>query len=529
MRILKIALTASLLLATSLEASEASQWQMPTNNFQSQPVGLNIVDSFFNTGESISRLEIADKSFTDWSYERRLCEQMGIVPCDGSFKNAQYFANEVLPPCTSSITEWCIEGLRLYSEENSVNSTEATLIRSTQGPILRKDISSGLPQGGTISLWRAPGQINSGKADTYAVYLYAIATSNNGIFNVHDLRAMILPYSEKTGPEYVAGYTHTFTHGDGKTGIGVAGGRSECAWTENGICGFIEEFPQSIRASLSVRIGNTLSGWIMGRMANPKIQVTPISSSQNRLTVDSEPITVPKFFAWVSKDKLTDEISALDPTIKSGNPNLHNQLASQTNFDLADAWAKFTDGKAAGQYSVWSMTTTLNGRGSNCLADTSKLLGFVSTNSALYEGSAPGFSNGALNYKVWSQHYASDGSIFKGRYDLIMRSETARCLYGFTNAPISASISITSTEGSSDIETTVVNEKDGWLYLSANGFTFSSPTIQVKLKQAAPSVPKISETAPAKPVVKTISCSKGKAKKIVMGINPKCPSGYKKS
>jgi len=88
-------------------------------------------------------------------------------------------------------------------------------------------------------------------------------------------------------------------------------------------------------------------------------------------------------------------------------------------------------------------------------------------------------------------------------------------LYGFSNAPISASISVVSADGSNDVATTAVGEKNGWLSLSAANFEFSSPTISVKLSQAA-----TKKT--------TIVCVKGKLSKSVSGINPACPSGYKK-
>jgi hypothetical protein len=109
-----------------------------------------------------------------------------------------------------------------------------------------------------------------------------------------------------------------------------------------------------------------------------------------------------------------------------------------------------------------------------------------------------------------------------------MRSDIARCLYGFSNAPIKAEISITSDDGEKKVATTIVNEKNGWLYLSAKGFTFSSPTINVKLSQekAAVALPVATVTLPKKSV--TITCVKGKTTKKVSGTSPKCPAGYKK-
>ena len=97
-----------------------------------------------------------------------------------------------------------------------------------------------------------------------------------------------------------------------------------------------------------------------------------------------------------------------------------------------------------------------------------------------------------------------------------MRSEVARCLYGFSSAPVSASVSITGSDQTS-VATTLVNEKDGWLKLAAYGFNFSNPVIKVRITQQSKGMTK-----------KSITCVKGKQSKTITSVNPKCPIGYKK-
>jgi hypothetical protein len=108
----------------------------------------------------------------------------------------------------------------------------------------------------------------------------------------------------------------------------------------------------------------------------------------------------------------------------------------------------------------------------------------------------------------------------------------ARCIYGFSNAPIKAEISITSQDGEKKVATTIISERKGWLYLSAKGFTFSSPVINVKLSQEAPIVvtptPTPTATTSASNSVKTIKCMKGKSTKRVTAVKPTCPKGFKK-
>jgi len=121
-----------------------------------------------------------------------------------------------------------------------------------------------------------------------------------------------------------------------------------------------------------------------------------------------------------------------------------------------------------------------------------------------------------LDYKVIAPHLLADGTIFKGSYDLTLNAELARCMYKFSSAPISASVSVISEDGINQVATVVVSQKAQWIHLGAYGFTFSSPTLRVKLSQK--------DSANKA----TITCIKGKASKKVTAVKPKCPSGYKK-
>jgi hypothetical protein len=170
---------------------------------------------------------------------------------------------------------------------------------------------------------------------------------------------------------------------------------------------------------------------------------------------------------------------------------------------------------------------------SPCFAKSNGFAGVVSTNAAQYIDGPPTFdkSEGVLDYKVAAPHLTSTGDIFKGTYDLVMSSAVARCLYGFSQAPVGATISIVSETGEPNIATTLVREKDGFLNLAAYNFTFSSPTVRVKLTQEAAPTPSPSASASTVPVAAkktSITCVKGKTSKKVTAVNPKCPIGYKK-
>jgi hypothetical protein len=181
----------------------------------------------------------------------------------------------------------------------------------------------------------------------------------------------------------------------------------------------------------------------------------------------------------------------------------------------------------------------------------------VTTNALTYESGPPKFEDGFLNYKVAGVHSNPDGTDFIGKYDLVMDGAIARCLYGFgAKVPISATVSIVSTDAGSRVQSTFFKDDGQWIRLGAYGFTFSSPTLKIKLAQGGAAdpakvavkeeVPPAAEkqapkeevavtttkaAAPAevkKVTTKSISCVKGKITRKISGTNPKCPAGFKK-
>ena len=232
-------------------------------------------------------------------------------------------------------------------------------------------------------------------------------------------------------------------------------------------------------------------------------------------------------------------IQSTDPSLRAWT--IGPAPYEQTAFTQITAWLPSADNTAVALPHYWSFRTVTAGelQGANqCFSDPSQLNGIVTTNSTVYSPGPPAFdkNEGNLNYKVAAPHYTNTNEVFLGTYDLVMRSSVARCVYGFSKAPISATISVVSANGAPQVATTVVGERDGWLHLSANGFEFSSPTLRVKLAQETPaSAPSASAptapapaAAPAPSKKLTIKCAKGKTIMSVSGSKPVCPKGYKK-
>ena len=170
--------------------------------------------------------------------------------------------------------------------------------------------------------------------------------------------------------------------------------------------------------------------------------------------------------------------------------------------------------------------------------------GVVATNASAYEATAPTYdkSSGTLNYRVAAPHFAPDGKTENiGTYGLSMSTSLIKCLYGVDQLPSSASISITASDGKERVSTVALQQSGNWVYLSAENFTFSSPTLKIKLNQSGATSSasgtssnagstSTQSAAPSKatPARVSITCVKGKVTKKVTGSAPKCPAGFKK-
>ncbi len=206
---------------------------------------------------------------------------------------------------------------------------------------------------------------------------------------------------------------------------------------------------------------------------------------------------------------------------------------NKQDFDEFMKWLPLSGDTAFINPTIWNIIadneTKLVG---GCQIEDNQLSGMVSTNASMYLSGPPSWSatEQTLDYKVAAPHLLADKTLFQGSYDLAISSKLARCIYKFSNAPINATVSITSADGTPQIATTIVREANGFLYLSAKGFTYSSPNLSVKLtgekiQEMAQPTPSAGPTAkPVASIVKKITCVKGKSKKVLS--TKSCPKGW---
>ena len=380
-----------------------------------------------------------------------------------------------LPMCSSPREEDCIEGVT-YTV-NSVTSAGKFVSDVPGGESLRADPKTRHYRGEKASLMRFENAPHAG-GDLYLVSARAdqMYDQKRGFFVTNDLTLNVIPVSKQA---------------DGL--INFAAGVNPCVWVGEGSCGIAHQFPAGVRVGMKVRATKEVGGWFIGRIQDPNISITPFSSRNNLFEIEASPVRVARFGYKAKKSEFSPrDIAAAGNIGYSGSwlddPASGTRIGSISRdpsaFGLINHFRNRVNDTALAMTTHWTINANNQSQGGNpCLADKSRVLGVVATNSMVYEGVSPQFNNGYLDYRVAGLHLEPDGRTpVVGTYDLLIRSDTARCLYGFTNAPISATVSITGT-GDLRVATTLVAERDGWLKLSANGFTFSEKRIRVAVTQ----------------------------------------------
>jgi hypothetical protein len=354
-------------------------------------------------------------------------------------------------------------------------------------------------------------------------------TYRNGSLEIQSFTASVYPVVDKFDAKFVPAKIRIVNSNglhQSNTENGENTGNDQCVATDVGWCGFKSDFAPDTRVEVVLKLSNKVTGWLHGRLQQPEISVSKINASFNEVVLAGSPVEIPMMYAVVDAKTVTsNHLKVLQTPGSWGGLHQTGKFWSKMRGDddrvqsLIKTYASEVNDTAAESYTSWqvkSIATYTNP--SPCIQDTTRLVGLVTTNAMAYSGGTPSWDGDSLNYRVAGLHFMPDGkTTVEGTYELSMRSDAARCLYGFSKAPINATVSVIGEGGENKVATTVVSEKDGWLKLAAYGFTFSSPTISVKLSQAK---------TPAKKT--TITCVKGKLTKKVTAVGPKCPAGYKK-
>ena len=463
-----------------------------------------------------------------------------------------------LSPCSLGLVTNCIDSF--YAEDETGKKTQGEFIRYVNEDSkfsFEESVSNNFPKTkGMGGLWRLAG-LPGETTDLYYVSAFLNMqvgkTTGSEIsieqFSVSEFESGISPVKEISG-QYGAPFALDSSNksSDGSNAGGMGAGyaidirmRDNCIMLENGKCLQRQDFPTNYRFGLTIKVGKKLSGWFHGRIYRPAVSISPQENGQF-IQIDALPVLVPSILKKVPTSEITQELRSYlsqERQFSEGGGYLSPGNSGKDAIDQAALWIPLIKDTATKSFQSWGFRTLSSGNEGpdvqRCSNTSSDISGIVTTNALTYSAGPPAYnkSEGTLDYTVLAPHYNSKGDLAIGTYDLLLKSEVARCIYGFSKAPISGSISIVNESGQNNVATTIVNERNGWLFMSANGFTYSSPIVKVKLSQDEEVVvtPSPTPSALAKPVVikkSTITCKKGKTSKKVTAVKPKCPVGYKK-
>lgn len=486
---------------------------------------------FIHSTLSVQPPAVSEKGVRgDWSY----CTSTRDPACD--FSSAKWGQNErgiigmsVLPYCATATAENCIENLEI-SYQGKPFASARYLRMLDSGLVQQPDPSLNYLGGASTSIWDDTGIEGSLGRSYQTNVVYSVHYDpGQKKFGINNIAFGITPFREVTG-NYRAPTIDPNKPANSRVEWGTD---RKTIWEENGRAGIAMDFPEEARYRITARVTNQITGWYKARLQDPRVSINKFSAANNRVTIEGKSVSVPSFAYKKSKSDFTSLENKWWQNNGQSNNTTPAGADQQDIFEYLDYFRPLVKDTVAGFNSLWSVNSTNWGNDNKCLMDTTRVVGIVSTNAMGFNGNSPKYENSTLNYQVGGMHYLPDGqSLVEGTYDLLLRSDAARCLYGFSNAPIQASISITGDQNQRTAVTSMT-EKDGWIKLSAYGFNFSSQKISVKFSQqeSASSERAKSPSAVAKNSVekkRTFTCVKGKVVKKLLGSNTKCPAGFKK-
>jgi hypothetical protein len=522
-------------------AVEDEQWPIP-NNFQDGHHSILIEDgNEFNNKFSVL---FGSNSF--------LCSSVSDQNC----LNANKFRfNSILPICSEENSIDCIVGLEAIDMNGNIDSGLFSKYSQPNHPNkFSGDRSLNLPNPESPGLWNLTNTPHSSGV------LYGLTVGINGEFvrggksvdwnsfyanlQAVSLKSGFGKFTDRNGFENFPKCIPVERSNNSSYGCGSGAeefGQHRCSIksTENGDCYLNHSLPKDTKFKVNLRLSQEPNGWLHGRVFNPEISIKN-SNKVVEVSISGVASEVPTFYSGGQFNNLSKEIQDfwtnclpkyLCPSATrrfdsypNNNPNGLTRNVQYTPQPYGDhvinqltELLPLMGDKSIAVPSRWSIRTLEANemqRADGCFKKGNGLKGIVSTNATVYSEGPPEYSGDNLQYKVAAPHLRPDDQEFRGSYNLVMRSDVARCVYGFSSAPIRAMIQVVNEAGINSIATTTISERNNWLSLSAYNFTFSAPTIKVSLSQA-------------KNQRYAISCVKGKVTKKVTGTKPKCPAGFK--
>jgi hypothetical protein len=287
---------------------------------------------------------------------------------------------------------------------------------------------------------------------------------------------------------------------------------------------------ENFSAEITVRLEKTPPKWLAGRMAGPKVLISNFGPGK-KIVVSGSSVSIP-----VAEGLVPTSIFAKYPR---GVPMSSVLTAAENGSKIvidpgmaimyaSDVFSALNE-KSVETVNFWNINGSspltafcaedlqvdcLQGGNGPCVENSKEFVGLIATNALIFSRNPPKLIDEEIQFLLASPHLLPNSKEATGNFSLEASSSMLRCVYGLPDLPLSAEISVVNDAGVEKVATKSFSEKNGFSYISVNNFTFSIPKIKVKLSTAKKKA--------------SITCVKGKNKKVISGDKPVCPSGYKK-
>ncbi len=395
-----------------------------------------------------------------------------------------------LPIClTERESTPCIKRIEI-TEANGAKFTlrEAGTIPGYQWPANKK---YGSPAGALTHVWKSErDSVNSG-------YVLSAHINVQGFYNrdkteITEFKTAIFRY-EMTGLDdpYVSANQRTF-----------------CLWLDKSTaetkCARQKFLDPTSLITVTYHLPKDLTGWFAGRMADATLSIESLDTNFNSVTVSAFPTEVPVFAATI-------------PCSEGRGPCGAGVILGYTGIpfqEIVQSLQAILKERAVLEIPSWGLRTTNKLAYEGCGVPSKGFAGLIFSNATFVYSYPPKFEDDMLRYEMGALHLKSDGSVFKGNFDMFIESNFARCLWKLSKAPVQASISVTSKDGVQNIATTSMGERNGFIRMKAAGFTFSTSTVQMKLQNKK---------------IDTTKCIRASNKKTFTVTGKNCPKGSAKA
>jgi hypothetical protein len=418
--------------------------------------------------------------------------------------NLGYVAH--LPQCDATELTDCIVGVTATNTSGQESAATFDRYFPNLGPqsfVGKPSIL--LPTGRAPSIWKIPGAPHAA-GDQYAVVARLRGSTANR--KGASFQIALTPVTVKTDADTQINYTPPRWTSPGRlAGPASDRGLFRCAyWGDNGSCLLSRAFPTDTTFTVTVKLAAEPTGWLHGRINDPSISFTK-DGTNTLVRVTAKPVQVPAFQVGKQYSEFPEDIrkafavngpygsggsrqpggaERTDPSQRNAEYNI--VAYKNESFDQIALMTNTISDKAGWAPWIWRVRTLSNdemSKAGSCLTTGDGVKGIVTTNATVYGSGPPAYNatTKSLDYKVAAPHYTRTGDVFRGAYHLIIRSDVARCFYGFSSEPLTGDISIVEAAGTTGSATTSIKEEGGWLKVSALGFTHSAPIIRTALRQ----------------------------------------------